>query len=275
MERANGSGSGDVYLIGCSRSVLDLTDEERARINRSRFVLGMNKFVYFHKIAGIVPTHVWFAEDHDPTPRILDDIFAYCRRERMRGLTFVLGSLFRRRVRAGALRYNLARVRRKLRWDRSRNWSLMHAPAGCSYEYVTRNDWMEGGRWATRLDEPMYHLRTAFTAALNYLAVRHPGGTIRLVGTDFNTGGYFFGDEMKRQGLAWDDWTTAVQAEQGKHTAAIEYGGRTVFDGFPYMKDQLDRAGIRLVCNNPTSETVLRGLATYAPILEGKAEAVG
>jgi hypothetical protein len=149
----------------------------------------------------------------------------------------------------------------------------MHGPPGCRYEFVTRHDWLEGGRWATRIDEPLYSLRTAFTSALNYLAIRYPGSTIRLVGTDFNTPGYFFEEEMRRLRLPWDDWTAAMQSEHGTHSSAVTYGGSTVFDGFPYMREQLDQAGIQLTCNNPTSETVLRGLASYAPIARGAAPA--
>lgn len=273
MERTDSSG--EIFLIGCSRSVLDLLPEERARINRARCVLGLNKFVYFRRIAGITPTHAWFADYHPPSPRILGDIFDACRRDGLRGLTFVLDACYEKRLRIGAIRYNAARVRRRLQLRLRRGWisPLMRAPSGCRYEFITRHDWLEGGRWATRIDEPLYSLRTAFTSALNYLAIRYPGSTISLVGTDFNTSGYFFEEEMRRMRLPWDDWTVAIQAERGIHSAAIEYGGSTVFDGFPYMKEQLGRAGVRLTCNNPTSETVLRGLASYAPIVQDVAPA--
>ncbi|MEW4571274.1 hypothetical protein AB1L88_25660 [Tautonia sp. JC769] len=267
MERTDGSG--EIYLVGCSRSVLDLNQEERDRINRARCVVGLNKFVYFNKIAGIVPTHAWFTDDHPPSPRILKDIFTYCHREHLRRLTFVLSTGYERSLRVGALRYNLARVRRRLRLRRRKDWPLLHGPAGCRFEFVARHDWLEGGPWATSLDEPLYSFRTAFTSALNYLAIRYPGSTIRLVGTDFNTPGYFFEEEMRRQALPWDDWTAAMQIEHGTHSAAVTYDGATVFDKFPYIREQLDRAGVRLTCNNPDSEAVLRGLASFSPIVPG------
>ncbi|WP_169981015.1 hypothetical protein [Tautonia rosea] len=264
MDRIDGSD--EIYLIGCSRSVLDLTPAECARINRARCVMGLNKFIYFHKIANILPTHVWFTDYHPPSPRILGDIFAACRRDGLRGLTFVLDACYQKCLRVGVFRYHAARVRRRLRLRRSRNWPLMLAPASCRYEFVTRHDWLEGGCWATRIDEPLYSLRTAFTSALNYLAIQYPGSTIRLVGTDFNTRGYFFDEEMLRLALPWDDWTASMQSQHGTHSASIEYNGATVFDGFPYMREHLNQAGIRLTCNNPDSEPVVRGLASYAPI---------
>lgn len=265
MERTDGSD--EIYLVGCSRSILDLTSEERERINRARCAIGLNKFIYFHKIAGILPTHVWFADNHPPGPQILDDIFACCRRDGLRGLTFILSPYYRHGLRVGSLRYNLGRLRRLLRRRRGNTWNLMHAPPGCRFEFVRRHNSPDGGQWARRLDEPLYSLRTSFTSALNYLSIRHPGSTIRIVGSDFNTSGYFFDEEMQRQGLLWDDWTATMQAEHKTHSAAIEYSGATVFDGFPYIKEHLDRSGIRLTCNNPKSETVLRGLATYDPIV--------
>ena len=264
MDRVDGSD--EIYLIGCSRSVLDLTAADRERINRARCVLALNKFVYFRRIAGIMPTHVWFAEDHPPCPRILDDILADCRRNRLRNLTFILSRFYRFGLRQGGVRYAMAYVRRAIRRNRKAYWRLTHGPAGCHYEFVRRHDWMTGGSWAKSLDEPLYNLKTGFTSALNYLAIRYPGSTIQLVGTDFNTPGYFFEEEMRRLQLPWDDWSSAMQAEQGTHSAAIAYGGSTVFDGFPFIKEQLERSGIELTCNNPHSETVLQGLATYAPI---------
>jgi hypothetical protein len=265
MERTDGSD--EIYLVGCSRSVLDLTQEERDRINRARCVLGLNKFIYFNKVAGIMPTHAWFTDDHPPSPRILKDIFTYCDRERLRQITFVLSTTYKGSLRVGAFRYNLARFRRRLRLRRRQNWFLLHGPAGCRYEFVTRHDWLEGGSWATSLDEPLYSYRTAFTSALNYLSIRYPGSTIQLVGTDLNTPGYFFEEEMRRQHLPWDDWSASIQAVHGTHSAAVVMDGSTVFDRFPDIKEQLDRAEIRLTCSNPTSEAVLRGLASYAPIV--------
>jgi hypothetical protein len=93
-----------------------------------------------------------------------------------------------------------------------------------------------------------------------------PGSHVRLVGTDFNSDGYFFQEHMDRYRGRWDDWTTAAQVEHGRHFAAIAHEGKTVFDAFPYMREQIDLAGIQLTCPNADSEVVRRGLAEFLPI---------
>jgi hypothetical protein len=262
-----GQAEDDIYLLGCGRSILDLTEAERARIARSRCVLALNKFVLFHDVAKIRPTHVWFAEDHWPAPLVLGDIFAHCRRHRLEGLTFILSPGFGG-LHESPLSHARAAVGRVLRRAVGRRyWNSYLVPCGSRFEVVTKNFWLGGGEWATEPGQPLFHLRTSFTCALNYLAVNHPGSHIRLVGTDFNSDGYFFQDRMHRYQGRWDDWTTSIQKEHKQHFAAIEHEGKTVFDAFPYMREQLDRAGIRLSCPNPSSEVVRRQLAVHESIL--------
>jgi hypothetical protein len=260
-----------IYLLGCGRSILDLSVAEREAIQRSRCVLALNKFILFHDVARITPTHVWFAEDHWPAPVVLRDIFAHCRRHRLKDLTFIvspgIGAFHESPV-----RYARARVGRALRRFRGKpHWESYLVPRNSRFESVTKNDWLTGGAWATSPGQPLFHLRTSFTCALNYLALNYPGAHIRLIGTDFNSDGYFFQEQMRRFQGRWDDWTTAAQKEHKRHFAAIEHEGKTVFDAFPYMREQLDRAGIRLSCPNPDSEIVRRGLAEHesAQVLMG------
>ncbi|WP_158633554.1 hypothetical protein [Tautonia sociabilis] len=261
----------DVFLLGCGRSVLDLSDADRAAISRSRCVLALNKFILFHDVARITPTHVWFTEDHWPGPRVLRDIFAHCRRNRLEGLTFIITPqprIFHDR------RLTYTRARLGYTWRNALGRKMLEPflpPPRSRLERVERHFWLDGGSWATEPGQPLFHLRTSFTCALNYLAVTHPGAHIHLIGTDFNSGGYFFEERMARFRGRWDDWTTSTQREQGRHFATIPHEGKTVFDAFPYMREQLDRAGVRVSCPNKESGVVRQGLADYEPIVPADA----
>ena len=267
MPRPDPGEADEVFLLGSGRSVLDLDPEEVAYINRSRCVLALNKFVLYHDVIGIVPTHIWFTEIHHPGPAILRYIVRYCRRQGLEGLTFIV-------IRAGGTFYDspLAYWKDRLIQGMRRldTWQIHLLPPRSRVEVVRLHHWLRGGEWAASLDQPLFHLRTSFTCALNYLAVKYPGSTIKLVGTDFNTPGYFFDEQIGRHNLDFSDWTTRVQAEHRTHFAVVEHEGRTVIDAFPYMRRQLDLTRNRLLCPNPESEVVLRGLASYGPIIPGR-----
>lgn len=278
-------GREDVYLLGCGQSVLDLTTEEVECINRAPVRLALNKFVAFHKVAGIVPTHVWFTEDHNDTYRILQYIFDVCERDDLENLTFVMGrhtgQVFSWRARYWAERVRRSayyRILRRLsprRFPAIPHWNMLMAPAagrlGWQFERVDRTNEVFGPMvWATSIEQPLFHHRTAFTAGLNYLSVKWPKATIRLVGTDFNGYGYFFDEEAQRRGIQWHDFTSSLQAERQAHFAtipdAIQERPGTVFDVFPFMRKSIENQGGSIACNNPASATIQHGLADYAPI---------
>jgi hypothetical protein len=156
------------------------------------------------------------------------------------------------------------------------DWNFFLAPASkrlaWSFQRIDHTNELHGPlAWAQSLDEPMFHHRTAFTAALNYLSVLFPTAKIRLVGTDFNGHGYFFDEEMKRRGHQWSDFSTALQVARKGHFATIpdavpERPG-TVFDVFPFIRDSIRARGGTVVCSNPESGTITHGLAQYEPIV--------
>ena len=261
----------EVFILGSGRSINDLTPEEVAHINRAEVSIALNKFAIFHEVAGIVPTHVWFTEYHWPVERVLNHIFRVCARDRLEGLTFVLVDGQQITYHPNLLSHAKARLRR---WRKGYDdWSIALAPRrwrrrlGWRFEFVRRSHPLTGTDWASSLDEPLYNHRVSFSSVLNYVTIRYPGATARLVGVDFNSPGYFFQEELDRMKPDWDDWSTQVQAAHGKHMAAIPHMGGTLFDKFPFIREQLDRAGVRVTCPNPNSAAITEGLAEYEPIL--------
>jgi hypothetical protein len=292
MQAGAGDGQEDVYLLGCGRSVLDLMPEEVDRINRAPVRLALNKFAAFHAVAGIKPTHIWFTEYHDDTFRVLQYILDVCAKDGLKDLTIVMGHRTGRVVRSRAAAIAL----------KGSHWLYFH----CLYPAIRRWDpnavprpilRFPGPRrglgwrtqrirhtpelhtpmvWAQTPDQTIFHHRTAFTAALNFLSALRPRATIRLIGVDFTEHGYFFDEEMKRRGVRWEDFTSQIQATRNGHFAtirdAIPDQPGTVFDVFPFMREQVLARGGAIVCSNPRSATIREGLADYLPILSPRAE---
>jgi hypothetical protein len=279
---APGKRNADVILLGSGRSVLDLGPGQLAHLRGARCVLALNKYLAVHDLLGVVPTHVLFLDLHPPAPEVLVALFRVCARDGLRDVTFVLNERYRdllpgapgagRRPRAAPRggpagpRAWLSRARSAARWVAAlRRRRALRPPPGCPLEFVALTDWLdEHSAWARSLAEPLFHYRISLGTALNYLALRHPGSHVRLVGVDFNSPGYFFQEEMERRGHRWDDWTTA-RAGAG-HFALVEHAGGTFFDRLPYVLARLSEHGVRLTCASPTSEMVLRGGVAYEPV---------
>jgi hypothetical protein len=283
------SDAKQVVILGCGRSVLDLTPHEIDRINGIPDVYALNKFAAFYYIPNIIPKNVWFTDCHPPSDVVLQYVFDTIRRHKVRDVKFILrrppplppaSTPARRLVRrllgrtvafdyatyspvASALSAarRLPGVRRMYQGSRT-----FLVPAGSHTEYVEidEENWTTGGKWATRAGEKLYQCLTSFTSLLNYVCIRHPGSHVWLVGTDFNSPGYFFDQEMQQRKLSWADWTTAAQKEEKKHFAAINLTGNgTLFDKMPSILDRVNAAGVSLKCNNPNSELVRRGFVAF------------
>ena len=77
-------------VLGCGRSILDLTKEEIDFVNHCNVVIAMNKYMAFYKRIGIIPTHVYFVDDHENSRRFLEYIFNVCKEDGLEGLTFIV-----------------------------------------------------------------------------------------------------------------------------------------------------------------------------------------
>jgi hypothetical protein len=292
MGTGAGFGQEDVYLLGCGRSVLDLTPEEVDQINRAPVRLALNKFAAFHDVAGIRPTHIWFTEYHDDTYRVLQYILDVCAKDGLNDLTIVMGHRTGRVVRSRAAAIATKGVHRlyfRSIYPAIRRWAptakprpILRFPSprqglGWRTQLIRHTDEIYSPMvWAQTPDQTIFHHRTAFTAALNFLSALRPQATIRLIGVDFTEHGYFFDDEMKRRGIRWEDFTSRIQSERNGHFAtirdAVAAQPGTVFDVFPFMREQVLARGGAIVCSNPRSATIREGLADYLPILSARAE---
>lgn len=277
----------EVFVLGSGTSISQLTDSEIQHINQAKCRLAINKFMAFYKEAKILPTHVYFVDKHEQCNRFLQHIFDVCIADGLKDVTFVVNKELEKNItfynaykaispfleavsfrQKRTLRQRLGIVYRLLRGRYQKTMYLV--PRHCCFEFVNvdQSKWLEGGSWATNLQEPLFHFRTSLTSALNYISIVYPNTVIKFVGVDLNCGEYFFQKEIDALTFTWQDWTTQIVKEAGQHFAVQEYKGRTLFDKFDFVCESLGNSGNELVSCNPNSLLVEKGFMPYRPVME-------
>lgn len=263
-----------IVILGSGLSINELTEREKAYINRCKVVIAMNKFMAFYKQAGLMPTHVYFVDIHQNSLRFLQHVFDVCRTDKLTELEFILDDRL-----YGHLTYNgresgpARKIGAQLIWHlrrfvltpsfryakdvfsyiKNRMWpplNSMRAPEGCRYTFIRITNWMNGGDWANNLLQPLFHFRGSLTTVLNYVSIKYPHRDVFLVGNDFNGTEYFFQKELEELEFDWTDGSTPITKESGKHFSATEYKGTTMFDQFDYVLKSMAASGNAVyVCN--------------------------
>lgn len=256
---------GEVFVLGTGLSIASLTEREREYINQSDCVLAMNKFMAFHALSGLRPTHVYFVDHIEGSEPMLQYIFDVCIRDGIEGVTFILSKKHEYSVATNWL--FSGPVKKTLERLSGKKCLFFQAPKACRYEFVSREHYLLGSCWAKSISEPLFHYRGSLTSVLNYVAIKYPGRPIKLVGVDFNSPRHFFQEELESLDFAWQDWTTPIVADKGIHISALEHEGTTMFDRFDEVLRRLAETENELYCCNENSLMVTKGCATYAPVV--------
>jgi hypothetical protein len=255
----------EVVVLGSGPSILELTPEDVAYINRCQWVIAVNKFMAFYKMTGIRPTHCYYLDQGEPcVMRFLQHVFDVCRADHLHGITFIMHKDYEHRIHSFRRSYNKAKreFNAQTKLD-----SVFLVPHLCHFQFLDRqNDWLKGDTWATSPDQPLFHCRGSLTSVLNYVGLCFPGRTVKLVGNDFNSSRYFFQDELEKLPFEWRDWTYPITQAAGRHFSAIDYKGTTMFDRFGYIMECLAKSNNRLVSCNPRSLLVEKGFVPYEPV---------
>lgn len=255
-----------VYVLGTGRSLLDLTDRERAWLRRQT-TIAMNKYMLFWDALDIFPTHYFLADLHDPAPRVLAETRAIVRRcgNPMHYLldtgyepTVCGDDAVEHHVNGNSGEHTNSRAHEQV--------TFFHRP----------HCWapLDGGAfpWARSLDEPMFFHRGSLSVLLNLIAVLQLGTRIKILGVDLNTSAYFFDDALRRRTDLHDDWyrATGTNPERSHATAVPHKGMPGIQASFPFIMEQLDEAGIECTCCNPHSLLVEQGLCPYGPVIDAE-----
>lgn len=268
----------DVIVLGSGKSISNLSNAEIDYINRCKTVIALNKFMIGYKMAGILPTHIFFLDCHENSLKILNYIFGICIRDNLDGLTFVVASQmseltyktwqewlkwwFKKNLDNTKQLFKRQKVSTLLS-DLLGSFTLYRVPQKSDFVFTSHNHWLLGGEWATDISMPLYHYRGSLTSVLNYASIISPGRDIYLVGNDFNSSEYFFQKELQKLPFQWEDSTAQIVREKNKHFSVIEYEGKTIFDKLPFIVQKLKDNGNDIFCVNPDSLLVTSGNIPY------------
>lgn len=258
-----------VIVLGSGESILELSEQEKDLINRCKMVISVNKFMAFYKEAGIIPTHVYFVDRHNNSLLFLRHILEMCKRDGLRGLTFIFHRSMKLRVYQSKLRkiinqsllfiyYGLRflrRWRREFLVEMVDTRKALNIKNNNAYEYQFIRDTLstEGEVWQKSLRKKLFHFRGSLSAVLNYVSIISPETAIYLVGTDFYGPNYFFEKELEELEFEWKDWTYSIVKEGKRHISFQDYKGLKMTDKFPFIMESLEGTGNPLYCVNPNS----------------------
>lgn len=278
-----------VIVLGSGTSISSLSANEINYINRCKIVIAMNKFMAFYKISKIFPTHIYFVDKHQNSLNFLQYIFNICSADKLVGLEFIvhedlIGSFNGKKESSLLIKikkiifqilfrlFRLFQHPSNSRFSRLISYLKIHKwkryiealpnlvpPKNSSFIFVNQNGWLDGGEWSNSISDPLFHYRGSLTSVLNLITIKWPNNDVYLVGTDFYGNKYFFEDELQKVDFNWNDWTTSIIKEKGKHFSVIDYKGTTMFDKFNYIHKELKKRSCNIFCINPDSELVIQG----------------
>ena len=262
-------------VLGCGKSILSLTQDEIDHVNHCKIVIAMNKYMAFYKKMGIIPTHIYFVDNHENSRRFLEYIFDVCEKDNLNGLTFIVSKslkslLYFSRIKQTflILKNSFRDLATSIRLMRAKHFFLnrrhyIHKPPHSSFQFISTTDWLHGGAWADSLQENLFHYRGSLTSVLNYCTIAAPNQDIFLLGNDFNGSEYFFEEELKNIPFDWTDWTTSTTKKENKHFSFIDYQGTKMQDYFPFILSELNKRNINLFCTNKDSLLVKECNVSY------------
>ncbi len=268
----------DIIVLGSGTSILELSEDEREYINQCEVVIAINKFMAFYEKAKIIPTHIFYVDAYEwSVVLFLKHIFKVCRKNNLKNLTFIIGKkilkkyITKQRLEDNIFLYFLKKIylQLKYKFNKTDNLNLFLVPRQSHFEFVSHQNWInQNNNWSDSLEKPLFHYRGSLTTVLNYISIKYPNRPIKLVGTDFYGSEYFFQQELDQLNINWEDWSTSITQQEGKHFSAISYQGTTMFDKLDYIIDNLRQSGNDIYCCNPKSLLVTNGYIDYKPIYQ-------
>ena len=283
----------DCFILGSGKSLLDLSKEEIEYVNRSDFVLAFNKYLIFYKKVGIVPTHYMLVDTHHPAEVVLYETLRVCKRDRLERIPLFINESWKETISSSIFSMILKRLLSNALLKKTRVYAVlchrggllglagyMKLPLGMSVylrrhkqqllertTFVRCSDWLKGGDWANSSDQVLFHYRGALTTAINIAHIFNPGSKIKLLGVDLDTNEYFFQQEFHKNAKKWQDWTAEV-AKGKRHMITLPLKGTVgIQHCFPFILENVRKLNGDLVCCNPKSYLVEKGILEYEPVV--------
>lgn len=236
------------FVLGSGKSLLELSDREIESINNSPFSLCFNKYILFHELIGIRPTHYLLADSGKKA------IFTFMRLEEKLKTLNNISLIFSE---------DLIRVARLACGNNYVNSILDNNPC----KIIKRYHWLEGGKWARNMSEPIFHFRGSLSGCINLATILNTAQDINLVGVDLNDHDYFFSSIFASDPIKWAPLMNRLTPESELHETVVQYGGAPGLDyAMPFIRRKVQELGMNLYCSNKNSLLVSKNILEYRKI---------
>lgn len=238
-----------VYILGAGSSLLSLTDKEKNHISKSGFVLSFNKYLMFSDVTGIPLTHFLVGDHTQKSTKALQYGLDYWAANELWDTKFLINRSY------------TYQIERWFKGDRKLKEKLLKNTI-----FIRRYKWLEGGEWASSLDDKLFHFRGSLTGAINIADILCQGSQIRLLGVDLNDHRYFFQDEIDIN-PKYKIFKKRLTSGEIHETADTWKGKPGILSAFPLILKNVRSHGGDIVCCNPNSLLVTKNILKYQSIL--------
>ena len=251
------------FILGCGGSLLNLTEEEIEYVNNSECVLAFNKYMIFHEMVGIKPTHYLLGDTGVKADLMFNKTLRKCINFYEKPIQFILDKSYKNRFKHYKSDEN--RVIKSIcgeKFSESKFSKIVDEAI-----YIERTDWLKGGDWADSLQDKIFHFRGSLSGAINICNILHPSYDIKLLGVDLNNHAYFFQKTIEAHPEKWGVFLNRLTPESKEHETIINFKGVAgIQDMFPFIMECLSQNGSHLYCCNPESYLVKQNIVPYSPI---------
>lgn len=260
-----------VYVFGTGRSLLDLTRVERDYLHQHPRTLAINRYYMYYEKLGVLPKMLFLADFNYFADLILRSTIDKLNETGHRlpfyvnrsYLDFYRTPWYRQRV----FKHRARRMMRR-RYD--------YEPPGTLPDYSNLIGMPVANEtprfdWASDLQGPLYHRRGSLSTALNLVNILYPGCSVKLLGIDLSSPGYFYDEaitDANRDQWVDEKYKNSVQA--GSHAAARpkNHDPVTLTDVTGWIQTEFRRQGLDIFNCNRESLLVTRNVTPYAPVIE-------
>lgn len=254
----------ECFVLGCGGSLLDLTEEEKNYINNCECVLAFNKYLIFHELVGIKPTHYLLGDTTVKSDLMFEETLKKCVTSYEEPIQFILHSSYKEKFEQYSA--NGRRLIKDICGDQFSDERYSEIVKNAIY--IERTDWLKGGDWAHSLEDKIFHFRGSLSGAINICNILHPSYDIKLLGVDLNNHAYFFQEIIEAHPEKWGVFLNRLTPDSKEHETIVSFHGvGGIQDMFPFIRKNLSRSGSNLYCCNPESYLTENNIVPYYPVI--------
>ncbi len=256
----------DCFIIGSGSSLLDLTPEEKDYLNNHPYTLAMNKYLLFYEKIGVIPKALFLGDFHFPAHKVLTETIEKAKKINPQPIYYVddyYQKLFKEPWKHWE--WNL-----KERYKLYKNSHyLSPLVVNCNHLKFFSAKLRDNPKfiWAKNFKDELFFQRGSLTTAINLAYLIYPECDIKLIGIDLNENPSFYEEEIKKRSDLIHKFYDERSKSSGKHDTIVKTMKGTVLDRFPLIQKELAEKKAKLLCCNPQSLVVTKGLCDYVPII--------